>query len=523
MGDATGGTDNQTLSINTTTNLLSLESGGGVDLTDYRNHTGTAGSVFFAGTNGKPTEDNANLFWDNVTKRLGIGTTPTAPLTIKPELFGTVQRGILIESNVDDNLWAAISIKGGDTETQRRYIEFLGHDGVRTNQLGCNKQNAFIFWDATLGYHPLFFGGNGPNSGSFSLSSSRENNIPVDINHDGTNVVSDGGVRILDGQGSVTLDHQYAAINKNGVRVYNGKSLRVFHADNLNYIALHAGSAYESYLESKKPLVFKAPEWRWQTSFASSTMQMKLKNNLLEILGGDISVSGHYKDSAGDIGTAGQLLSSTATGTDWIDAPSPSISQWKLTNTTTSPTSNTTKVAIGKDEADVELDVVGEINALKIKSVGDLIFGDGTRLKKSGAGIQLLTSNDSEIFVASSSSGAMKINSLEIGIQTTAEGTLAWGEIPIARASGVIGKYKLYSNTGVGDRVAISNASFTYTYQIQKSETGAIQNTGTATISVDGKNWIDKGTASTTLSILPNETVTFVLDQNNKCRILSRY
>jgi parallel beta-helix repeat protein len=35
----------------------------------------TAGSVIFAGSSGVLSQDNANLFWDNTNKRLGIGTT----------------------------------------------------------------------------------------------------------------------------------------------------------------------------------------------------------------------------------------------------------------------------------------------------------------------------------------------------------------------------------------------------------------------------------------------------------------
>ncbi|MCD5390167.1 MAG: collagen-like protein, partial [Candidatus Pacebacteria bacterium] len=72
------GTDNQNLtsaSINAA-NILSLgiENGGGtsVDLSQLE-HTGTEGSIFFAGTDTKPTEDNANLFWDDVNDRLGVG------------------------------------------------------------------------------------------------------------------------------------------------------------------------------------------------------------------------------------------------------------------------------------------------------------------------------------------------------------------------------------------------------------------------------------------------------------------
>ena len=40
-------------------------------------------------------------------------------------------------------------------------------------------------------------------------------------------------------------------------------------------------------------------------------------NNI--ILTGNISISGTYGDTSGDVGTAGQVLSSTGTGTDWVD------------------------------------------------------------------------------------------------------------------------------------------------------------------------------------------------------------
>ncbi|MEW2920934.1 hypothetical protein AB1A65_05655 [Muricauda sp. ANG21] len=36
--------------------------------------TGTTGSVFFAGSDGLPTQDNTQLFWDSTNNRLGIGT-----------------------------------------------------------------------------------------------------------------------------------------------------------------------------------------------------------------------------------------------------------------------------------------------------------------------------------------------------------------------------------------------------------------------------------------------------------------
>ncbi|SOU86648.1 conserved hypothetical protein [Tenacibaculum dicentrarchi] len=38
-------------------------------------HIGTLGSIFFAGADGKPTENNNQLFWDNTNNRLQIGST----------------------------------------------------------------------------------------------------------------------------------------------------------------------------------------------------------------------------------------------------------------------------------------------------------------------------------------------------------------------------------------------------------------------------------------------------------------
>ncbi len=46
----------------------------------------------------------------------------------------------------------------------------------------------------------------------------------------------------------------------------------------------------------------------------------------LHITGG-LEISGSFKDKDGDVGTSGQILSSTATGTDWIAAPSLSVTK----------------------------------------------------------------------------------------------------------------------------------------------------------------------------------------------------
>lgn len=46
--------------------------------------TGIPGSVFFAGSDGIPTQDNDEFFWDNTNNRLGIGTsTPSQSLDVE--------------------------------------------------------------------------------------------------------------------------------------------------------------------------------------------------------------------------------------------------------------------------------------------------------------------------------------------------------------------------------------------------------------------------------------------------------
>ncbi|MGC1516805.1 MAG: hypothetical protein WA810_14620, partial [Maribacter sp.] len=50
-------------------------------------HTGTAGSVYFAGATGNPTDNNSQLFWDTTNNRLGIGTnTPTHKLQVNGQV-----------------------------------------------------------------------------------------------------------------------------------------------------------------------------------------------------------------------------------------------------------------------------------------------------------------------------------------------------------------------------------------------------------------------------------------------------
>lgn len=59
-------------------------------------HIGTNGSVFFAGTTGRPAENNTQFFWDDTNNRLGIGTnTPTNKL----EVAGATRTQGVLNSN----------------------------------------------------------------------------------------------------------------------------------------------------------------------------------------------------------------------------------------------------------------------------------------------------------------------------------------------------------------------------------------------------------------------------------------
>lgn len=77
-----------TPAITLTTSITGLLKGNGTAIaaatagTDYIVPTTsfTAGSIAFGGSSGQLNQDNTNLFWDNTSKRLGLGTTSPAQL-----------------------------------------------------------------------------------------------------------------------------------------------------------------------------------------------------------------------------------------------------------------------------------------------------------------------------------------------------------------------------------------------------------------------------------------------------------
>lgn len=91
-------------SINANTAITIQSDGTNWHAIDTDSHTGTAGSVFFANTtDGAPTEDNTNFFWDDTNNYLGIGTNaPSAPLHISAPSTTDAIGTLRIEGNEPD-------------------------------------------------------------------------------------------------------------------------------------------------------------------------------------------------------------------------------------------------------------------------------------------------------------------------------------------------------------------------------------------------------------------------------------
>lgn len=115
---------------------LSLTAGVTGTLPVANGGTGTAtaftvGSVVFAGASGVYTQNNANFFWDNTNKFLGIGTlAPTAHLTILSTAGGTVPSGVLPTGT---DLYVVGADSGQTRITQDSFASYVAFTGRRAD------------------------------------------------------------------------------------------------------------------------------------------------------------------------------------------------------------------------------------------------------------------------------------------------------------------------------------------------------------------------------------------------------
>ncbi|HHB77735.1 MAG TPA: hypothetical protein ENK85_00715 [Saprospiraceae bacterium] len=92
---------------------------------------------------------------------------------------------------------------------------------------------------------------------------------------------------------------------------------------------------------------------------------------------GNMRLNGSFEDKDGQAGTAGQVLSSTATGTDWVDLSSLNIddNDWAVAGNDMS-SMNSGNVGIGTNSPDQKLDV-GGATVVGIKNIDSVLNGEG--------------------------------------------------------------------------------------------------------------------------------------------------
>lgn len=120
-------------------------------------HSGQEGSVFFAGVDGTPTENNQQFFWDDSSQKLGVGnSTPTSTLHSSRSLATNIRfsGGSITLSDLDHTLIingnTNITLPSADQYIGRMYIlkkapsaavdisPFLNTDGTQVFSLSQN-------------------------------------------------------------------------------------------------------------------------------------------------------------------------------------------------------------------------------------------------------------------------------------------------------------------------------------------------------------------------------------------------
>ena len=109
----------------------------------------TEGSVLFVDANGKLAQDNANLFWNNTSKRLGIGTaTPNAKLDVtgnSPGNVGGFPAGALQITSPTDAVNASAVITGHNSFGGNKQLWYLGSSSSSNDNITLiNRQNGLL-------------------------------------------------------------------------------------------------------------------------------------------------------------------------------------------------------------------------------------------------------------------------------------------------------------------------------------------------------------------------------------------
>jgi hypothetical protein len=227
---------------------------------------------------------------------------------------------------------------------------------------------------------------------------------------------------------------------------------------------------------------------------------------------GNARVTGAYYDSNNSAGTSGQVLSSTATGTDWVSLSEISgvdgtgtanyVAKWSDADTITNSViyDNGTNVGIGTTSPGAKLDVSADI------LVNGLTIGRGAGNSATNIAVGQSALANNTIGFANIAVGQSALTNNTSGSNNTAIGRTALGNNTTGGSNTAIGRIALYnnttafSNTAVGESTLASNTIGGFNTAVGR---GALSSNTTG-----GSNTAIGREAGTRISNGSNQTIT---------------
>jgi len=198
----------------------------------------TTGSVVFAGASGELAQDNANFFWDNTNKRLGIGTAAPAPL-------GGFAATSTLQIGGSSSLKAGLVLGGGGAGTDSSRIQFnIGSgSGIAHYQIFSDGTFAGSMTATTNGTFNFYNNGDSATS-KFSIATTGNLTTPGNLAVNGGTINSTGALTInsATGANALTLDSGSTGNVDIGTNA-NAKNITIGNATGATSVILTKGAS----------------------------------------------------------------------------------------------------------------------------------------------------------------------------------------------------------------------------------------------------------------------------------------